>query len=250
VKLRGILLQGFKSFGGEEGQTIPLGDVTVLLGANGSGKSNLVSFFQMLHFMTTGALQQYVGKQGASRLLFYGPKISESIAFELYFDSQEAHDTYSLRLSYGLPDRLFVSGERVLSYQGKKEQPQEYFLESGGSESGLREDTRKTSKVLYGLLSGIRTYQFHDTSETAKIKRSKDLPKDKENVFSPYAHAPFCFIIWGDHITKGGFANGKSTVYLWRVAASGRYLRHLHLQLSGAEEGPGGKRLEPDRRAA
>jgi len=170
VKLRGILLKGFKSFGGEEGQTIPLGDVTVLLGANGSGKSNLVSFFQMLNFMTTGALQQYVGKQGVSRLLFYGPKTSETIAFELYFDSQEAHDTYSLRLSHGLPDRLFVSGEKILYHQKGKEKPQEYFLESGGSESRLREDTRKTSKVLYGLLSGIRTYQFHDTSETAKIK--------------------------------------------------------------------------------
>ena len=37
MKLREIKIKGFKSIGEE--QTIPLGDVTVLLGANGAGKS-------------------------------------------------------------------------------------------------------------------------------------------------------------------------------------------------------------------
>lgn len=57
MKLNKINLKGFKSIGNQNEQTIPLGDVTVLLGANGSGKSNLVSFFKMLNYMTTGALQ-------------------------------------------------------------------------------------------------------------------------------------------------------------------------------------------------
>lgn len=60
---------------------ISLCDLTILLGANGSGKSNLASFFKMLNFMTTDALQQYVGRQGVSRLLFYGPKRTESISY-------------------------------------------------------------------------------------------------------------------------------------------------------------------------
>ena len=172
MKLKEIHLKGYKSIDREPGQTIPLGDITVLLGANGSGKSNLVSFFKLLNYMTTGALQQYVGKQGISRLLFYGPKHTESISFRLDFESESARDTYEVKLSHGLPDRLYISGEKItyhrLSHPSK--QAQEYFLEAGGSESGLRTDTRKTSKVLHGLLSGIRTYQFHDTSDTAKIK--------------------------------------------------------------------------------
>ena len=85
MKLKEIHLKGYKSIDGTNGQTIPLGDLTVLLGANGSGKSNLVSFFRMLNFMTTGALQQYVGKQGVSRLLFYGPKETESIFVQTRF---------------------------------------------------------------------------------------------------------------------------------------------------------------------
>ncbi|OQX29055.1 MAG: hypothetical protein B0D92_05805 [Spirochaeta sp. LUC14_002_19_P3] len=172
MKLNKIELKGYKSIDGTSGQTILLSDVTVLLGANGSGKSNLVSFFKMLNFLTTGALQQYVGKQGVSRLLFYGPKETESISFTLSFESDAAHDTYEVKLSYGLPDRLFISDEKITYHKMNppSPKPQKYFLNAGGSESGLGKDDQQTSKILYKLLSGIRAYQFHDTSDTAKIK--------------------------------------------------------------------------------
>ncbi|MDR3361373.1 MAG: AAA family ATPase [Desulfovibrio sp.] len=170
MKLRELHIKGFKSIDADAGQRIPLGDVTVLLGANGSGKSNLVSFFNMLNFMMTGALKPYVDKHGVSRLLFYGPKQTESISFVLQFEDGKALDTYSVRLSHGLPDRLFISGEKVAFRKKDKEQAQEYFLESTNNESGLKNDNRKTSKVLYSLFSRIRAYQFHDTSDTAKIK--------------------------------------------------------------------------------
>lgn len=55
-KLSYIKLKGFKSIA-PEGQTIYFQDITLLLGANGSGKSNLVSFFSMLNYMMTEALQ-------------------------------------------------------------------------------------------------------------------------------------------------------------------------------------------------
>ncbi len=168
MKLREIKIKGFKSIGEE--QTIPLGDVTVLLGANGAGKSNLVSFFSMLNYMMSGGLNQYVGRQGVSQLLYYGPKRTESIAFALEFEDERACDTYSVKLSYGLPDRLFISGEEVTFCRTGSLQPQQYYLKSNDGEIELRSDKRQTSKVIYGLLGGIRTYQFHDTSDTAKIK--------------------------------------------------------------------------------
>lgn len=169
MKLTGIFIKGYKSID-SGGQNIPLGDVTVLLGANGSGKSNLVSFFRMLGFMTSGALQNYVGKQGINQLLFYGPKETESISFSLNFSDDSVNDTYELKLSHGLPDRLFISGEKVTYHKIQSPKPQEYFFRSGSSEIELANDERQTSKVLTKLLSRIRAYQFHDTSETAKIK--------------------------------------------------------------------------------
>jgi predicted ATPase len=170
MKLRQLYIKGFKSIESDIGQNIPIGDITVLLGANGSGKSNVVSFFTMLNFMTTGALSQYVGKEGVSRLLYYGSKRTESISFELRFEDERAEDTYSARFSYGLPDRIYISGEKITFRRKNLTNPQEYYLDSVISESGLKSDGRKTSKVIYTLLSGVRTYQFHDTSDTAKIK--------------------------------------------------------------------------------
>jgi len=63
LRLANINLKGYKSIN-SEGQDIPIGDITILLGANGSGKSNLISFFKMLNFMMTGALQKYIGDSG------------------------------------------------------------------------------------------------------------------------------------------------------------------------------------------
>lgn len=169
-KLSKIELKGFRAVDGQHGQTIDFGDVTVLLGANGSGKSNLVSFFDMLNYLTTGGLQNYVGRHGVSRLLFYGPKTTESIWFRLHFTSDDSVNEYEAKLSFGLPDRLFISGERVMYHCEGKERPMEYYLDAGGNESFLGKDDRPTSRYVKGLLSGIRAYHFHDTSDTATIK--------------------------------------------------------------------------------
>jgi predicted ATPase len=48
--------------------------------------------------------------------------------------------------------------------------PQEYFLNPVISVPGIKNDDHETSRVLFSLLSGIRAYQFHDTSDTARIK--------------------------------------------------------------------------------
>ncbi len=105
------------------------------------------SFFKMLKAMTAGNLEQHVGRQGVDRLLFYGAKQTESILFELLFESEQARDTYEVKLSYGLPDRLFISGEKITFHQKGEELPLEYFLQNGGAESGLQKDKSQTSNI-------------------------------------------------------------------------------------------------------
>ena len=77
LKLNEINLSGYKSIGNE--QRIPINDdVTVLLGANGVGKSNIISFFHMLGYAITGSLQNYVAEHGfANTFLHYGSKTKE-----------------------------------------------------------------------------------------------------------------------------------------------------------------------------
>lgn len=169
MKLSSVHIKGFKSID-QKGQSISFGDITVLLGANGSGKSNLVSFFKMLNFMTTGAMQTYVGRTGVDRILFYGPKVTENISFRLLFENEEVVDSYETELSFGSPDRLFINSEKISYHKKDHDQPQSYALKSGGSEINLILDQRKTSKILLQLISRIRVFHFQDTSDTAKIK--------------------------------------------------------------------------------
>lgn len=170
LKLKEITLSGYKSIR-QEGQLIAFGDITVLLGANGSGKSNLVSFFKMLNFITTKGLQTYIEKQGSTdALLYYGAKKTDKIDFSVTLESERASTCYKAKLVHGMPDRLFFAGEKVTFQKAGENQPQEFFIEDGKGEAGLPDDKNKTSKVLFGALSGIRAYHFHDTSDTAKIK--------------------------------------------------------------------------------
>ena len=57
-KLTRITIQGYKSVSFNCPMTLELGDINILLGANGAGKSNIISFFKMLGFMMNGSLQR------------------------------------------------------------------------------------------------------------------------------------------------------------------------------------------------
>jgi predicted ATPase len=70
--LNKLTVHGFKSI---ERQTIALGALNILIGANGSGKSNLLaalSFFKNSALGKPDVLVKQLG--GADRLLFHGKK--------------------------------------------------------------------------------------------------------------------------------------------------------------------------------
>ncbi len=188
IRLHRVEIKGFKSIG-SAGQTIDLKDINVMLGANGSGKSNLISFFNMISFLSTQAFQTYVANQGfADSILHYGSKQTEKIEFKLDFEKDGKATSYRVKLSHGLPDQLFFAGEEITFMRNPEKPPQEYCLEGGSKESGLHSDERPTSKVLLAYLRSIRHYQFHDTSSTAKIRNhgykddSKYLRSDAGNL--------------------------------------------------------------------
>ena len=45
-RLKSIKIQGFKSIPFQHPLELMFGDINILLGANGAGKSNIISFFQ------------------------------------------------------------------------------------------------------------------------------------------------------------------------------------------------------------
>lgn len=176
-KLKKLTLKGFKSFDGD-GQSVSFGDITILLGANGSGKSNFISFFKLLNYLVSGGLQIFVGEQGfADSLLHYGASTTSRIQAKLSFGQLGAHeDTYDFTLSHASGDTLIFTEERLSWTRAGWNRPQTIDLGAGQKETNLLADalqespTQRTIRFVLNLLRSCRVYQFHDTSRTAKIR--------------------------------------------------------------------------------
>src|ERR1035437_4730463 len=111
AKLSSACITGFKSINEME---LHFGPLNVLIGANGAGKSNLISFFKMLSFAVTGALQKFVGTAGgANSLLHYGAKTTSQITASLVFTTDRGENTYAIRLAHAGADTLIFVEERV-----------------------------------------------------------------------------------------------------------------------------------------
>jgi predicted ATPase len=173
--LQKIVLRGFKSI---RDMTLELRPLNILVGANGAGKSNLVSFFKMLNEMMGGRLQQFIGTSGrAQSLLHFGPKVTPQIEAILDFADDEKVYTYEMRLSHAASDTLVFAEETF--YLGSRDiypgAERSLSLMEGHPETRIRNDAEYSEKVRVGtfrdFLNNCRVYHFHDTSPTARVRQ-------------------------------------------------------------------------------
>ena len=67
-----IEIRGFKSI---RDMNLELGSLNILIGANGSGKTNFISTFELLNNIVEGNLQLFVAQSvGVDGLLYFGQK--------------------------------------------------------------------------------------------------------------------------------------------------------------------------------
>ena len=119
--LRRVVLSGFKSI---KSMDLELRPLNVLIGANGAGKSNLISFFKLLNEMMAGRLQLHIATTGrAQSLLHFGPKVTPQIDARLEFESDKGVNTYELSLAHAVGDTLVFADERLATYVPGVERP-------------------------------------------------------------------------------------------------------------------------------
>lgn len=172
MMLKKIILKGFKSIKELE---LELHDLNILIGANGAGKSNLISFFKMLNEMMAGRLQAYIGASGrAQSLLHYGPKITPQIEAQLEFEVDNGIDIYAMRLFHAAGDTLIFADETLSFLQTGFSRPKNTPLGSGHQETKViaasAEKGAILASVIRRLLNECRVYHFHDTSATARVR--------------------------------------------------------------------------------
>ncbi len=99
-----------------ECRNLRLEKLNVLIGANGSGKTNLISFFQLLSAAMQGEFQVFVAQRGAAHsFLHFGAKITQDIKANLQFQTENETCVYGCQLSYAASDMrsLYPFGENT-----------------------------------------------------------------------------------------------------------------------------------------
>jgi predicted ATPase len=172
--LKKINVKGYRSI---KDASLELRSLNVLIGANGAGKSNFVSFFKLLNEMMAGRLQEYIGRTGRGQAaLHFGPKVTPQLEGLLEFEEGDSLDTYSMRLFHAANDTLLFA-EEMLDYkkegwQGPHRPPMS--LGAGHAETRIGEKAaqeNQTAKVFRRILNDCRVYHFHDTSPSARIRQ-------------------------------------------------------------------------------
>lgn len=101
-----VTIKGYKSF---KELNLKLGGLNLLIGSNGSGKSNFLSMFEMLNNAFEQRLANYVATLGGvDKLLFHGRKVTDQIEAQLTM----GHNSYMLRLQEA-DGKLIVADERL-----------------------------------------------------------------------------------------------------------------------------------------
>ncbi len=153
-----IKIEGYKSI---KHLDLDLKPISILIGANGAGKTNFISFFKLVNKIYEQQLRRYTMENNADRLLFYGRKKTERIKGSLKFSKNE----YSFILLPSADGTMFLEEESSLYDDGKP------FVKYSRQESFLREDASMgRSKYLKEYLESYKIYHFHDTSVESPLR--------------------------------------------------------------------------------
>jgi predicted ATPase len=170
--LKRIRLNGFKSIKETE---VTLGSLNVLIGANGAGKSNFISFFKLLNEMMAGRLQHHIAVSGrAESVLYFGAKETQQIITRLEFEAEKGNNTYESRLFLAPGDSFFFAEENLSFNPDGNRRPKRVKLGTGHQETRIGEAAEngdKVAKTLLHFLNRCRVYHFHDTSPTARVRK-------------------------------------------------------------------------------
>jgi len=174
-KLKSLTIRGFRSI--EALESFEPGDICVLIGANGAGKSNFIEFFRMLRSMADEAFQSYAQKIGPEHLFFFGPKRTPKIEARLEF----GQNVYEFELAAKAGGGVLIHQERGQYTGGEglgklqvlggpdaesclnrlKDQPPRSHLAVGG---------KGIPSHIYRAVSSWTVYHVHDTGPLSPVR--------------------------------------------------------------------------------
>ena len=161
-QLSHIVIEGYKSIAKCD---LRMGCLNVLIGANGAGKSNFISFLRLIAIVLDHRLQSLVGRAGGpDALLHFGRKKTETLKSELYF----GENGYLFSLEPTQDNRMMFQREALWW------KPHGEWRPSGGHFESNAEAQKQRTRIYQFTVPYMRrwrVYHFHDTSSSAKVKQ-------------------------------------------------------------------------------
>ncbi|VAW42341.1 ABC transport protein, ATP-binding subunit [hydrothermal vent metagenome] len=191
--IKEITIKGYKSIRNLE--KFKLNPINILIGANGAGKSNFIDFFRLLHEIIEQRLQFTINeKGGADKHLFLGPKITNQLMGQVHL----GRNGYTFDLKPTVDNRFVFFNDEQTSFDGNYADVQT-TLGSGHFESNLKlaqaeGPNKNIAQYVYSAIAGWVIYHFHDTSETAAMRRQWTV-RDNERLRSDAAN--LASFLWG-----------------------------------------------------
>ncbi len=163
-----IKISGYKSINNER---IELSPINILIGANGSGKSNFISFFTFLNRLYNKNLNEYIELTGGpNKILHKGIKFTNKISFKVEFDNGQ--NGYSAELTMGTDGFVFTD-ERLI-YRGDTDKS----ICQYSKEAFIKDTDNYRAKYVIKYLNGFRKYHFHDTSKNSPFTIASNIEND------------------------------------------------------------------------
>lgn len=169
--MKRIQIKGYKSI---KEIDLDLLQINIFIGANGSGKSNFLSFFDFLKQIYKKNLREFVALKGINSFLHKGDKITSEINTHLYFKGTNG---YSFTLKKGDTGLIFTHEGMWYGKNPYYNNPEE--IASFSNETNLRNQTIPRANYIREYLNNLVKYHFHDTGENSPFNNETSIENDK-----------------------------------------------------------------------
>lgn len=165
-----VQIQNYKSI---RQANVPLGALNVLIGSNGVGKSNFISFFELTKSIFHQRFGTYTMDHGGmDNLLYKGRKQSDQIAGLLDFDNRNVFEFILRPKPSGVGyvaqtvDYFNNIGDTAKNYRSWHKK----VWDSNVDESGLIDKLEWRAGYIRAYLNSFTVYHFHDTSASSPMR--------------------------------------------------------------------------------
>ncbi|MEN9918556.1 MAG: hypothetical protein RL662_992 [Bacteroidota bacterium] len=174
-----IKIKGYKSI---QDLHLDLKPINILIGANGAGKTNFISFFHFLNMAYNQLLLRGVSKSGGvNKFLHHGRKVTEQLSAKLSFGNGTNHYEFALEVG----DTSFVVTKEILGYDGR-----DWDIAEAKPELQLKNNSLHRANYINSAINALKVYHFHETgaksafNEDARINDNYMLSNHGANLAS------------------------------------------------------------------